>query len=304
MLVLLAVVSDGLVPSPLSLNVGLVLRVAGVQLDKIVALVVGSNVKDGLVVVTTDDEGTLNDGVVVLTKDGGAAEEVLARSLQTVVEATDQVVRHESQGELIVVLVLELPDGVLVEGNVLPEPLQGISLIVVGVVTLPLVKSESGLGQSLKRVLGPGSLSGLLLSGLGGSLGSSLLLGLLGLLGGNVGELGSVEELELGRDSGVDGLVVNSLVPPRDVRVLLTPLLVEEELEATGNDGGGKQISKGDALADQVRVVLQMLLNGGNGLRGQLGGIINVLLVVGVTADQGTVPLAKGGQNLSLSLPS
>lgn len=240
MLVLLAVVCDRLVPSPLSLNVGLVLRVAGVQLDKIVALVVRSDVKDGLEVVTTDDEGTLNDGIVVLAKDGGTTKEVLARSLQTVIEATNQVIRHESQGELIVVLVLELPDGVLVEGDVLPEPLQGVSLVVVGVVALPLVKSESGFGQRLKRVLGPGSLSGLLLSGLGGGLGGSLLLGLLGLLGRDVGELGSVEELELGRDGGVDGLVVNSLVPPRDVRVLLTPLFVEEELEATGNDGGGK----------------------------------------------------------------
>lgn len=49
--------------------------------------------------------------------------------------------------------------------------------------------------------------------------------------------------------------------------------------------------------------MLQVLLNGGNGLRGQLGGIIDVLLVVGVTADQGTVPLAQGGQNLGLLLP-
>lgn len=92
MLVLLAVVSNGLVPSPLSLNVGLVLRAAGVQLDELVALVVGSNVEDGLVVITTDDKSTLNDGVVVLAEDRGAAEEVLARSLQTVVEAADQIV--------------------------------------------------------------------------------------------------------------------------------------------------------------------------------------------------------------------
>lgn len=92
MLVLLAVVGDGLVPSPLSLDVGLVFGVAGVQLDEVVALVVGSNVEDGLVVITTDDEGALNDGVVVLAIDGAAAEEVLARSLQTIVKAADQVV--------------------------------------------------------------------------------------------------------------------------------------------------------------------------------------------------------------------
>lgn len=300
MLVLLAVVGNGFVPSPLGLDVGLVLGVAGVQLDEVVALVVGSNVEDGLEVVTTDDEGTLNDRVVVLAEDGGAAEEVLARTLQTIVETTNQVVGHESQGELIVVLVLELPDGVLIEGNVLPEPLQRLSLIVVGIVALPLVKSESGLGQRLKRVLGPGGLSGLLLSGLWGSLGSGLLLGLLGLLGGNVGELGGVEELKLGGDGGVDGLVVDSRVPTGDVGVLLAPLLVEEELEATGHDGGGEQVGKGDALANQVGVVLQVLLNGSNGLSGQLGSVVDVLLVVGVTADQGAVPLAESRQNLGL----
>lgn len=300
MLVLLAVVGNGFVPSPLGLDVGLVLGVAGVQLDEVVALVVGSNVEDGLEVVTTDDEGTLNDRVVVLAKDGGAAEEVLARTLQTIVETTNQVVGHESQGELIVVLVLELPDGILIEGNVLPEPLQRLSLIVVGIVALPLVKSESGLGQRLKRVLGPGGLSGLLLSGLWGSLGSGLLLGLLGLLGGNVGELGGVEELKLGGDGGVDGLVVDSRVPTGDVGVLLAPLLVEEELEATGHDGGGEQVGKGDALANQVGVVLQVLLNGSNGLSGQLGSVVDVLLVVGVTADQGAVPLAESRQNLGL----
>lgn len=306
MLVLLAVVDDGLVPGPLSLNVGLVFGVAGVQLDELVALVVGSYVEDGFEIITTDDEGTLNDGVTVLAKDGGAAEEVLARTLQTVVEAADQVVGHESQGELVIVPVLELPNGVLIEGNVLPEPLERLGLIVVRVVALPLVKSESSLGQSLKRVLGPGGLSGLLSgSGLGGSLllGSRLLLRLLGLLGGNIGELRGVEELELGCDSRVDGLVVDSLVPSRDIGVLLAPLLVEEELEATGNDGDSKQISEGDSLADQISVVLQVLLNGGNGLRGQFGGIVDVLLVVGVAADQGTVPLAQRGENLGLRSP-
>lgn len=172
----------------------------------------------------------------------------------------------------------------------------------VGVVALPLIKSKGSLGQSLKRVLRLGGLSRLLLSGLEGSflLGSGLLLGLLGLLRGHVGELGGVEELELGRNGGVDGLVVDGLVPPRNVGVLLAPLLVEEELETTGDNGGGEQVSEGDALANEVGVVLQVLLNGSNGLRGQLGSIVDVFLVIGVTADQGTVPFAESGQNLGL----
>lgn len=210
MLVLLAVLDDGLVPGPLSLNVGTVLRVGGVELDELVALVVRSDIEDRLELVATDDEGSLNDGVVVLTVHGGTAEHVLARSLHTGVEATNQVVGHEGEGELIVVLVLALPDGVLGERNVLPEPLHGVSLVVVGVVALPLIKSKAGTGQGLERVLGLGSLSrGLLLSSLGSGL-LGLFLGLLGLLGGNVGELRGVEELKLGGDGGVDGLVVNS----------------------------------------------------------------------------------------------
>lgn len=60
-LVLLAVVDNGLVPSPLGLDKSLVFGVAGVQLGEVVALVVGSHVEDRFVVITTDDEGTLND---------------------------------------------------------------------------------------------------------------------------------------------------------------------------------------------------------------------------------------------------
>lgn len=210
MLVLLAVLDDRLVPGPLSLDVGTVLRVGGVELGELVALIVRSDIEDRLELVTADDEGSLNDGVVALTVHGGTAEHVLARALHTGVEATNQVVGHEGEGELVVVLVPALPDGVLGEGNVLPEPLQGVSLVVVGVVTLPLIKSKAGTGQGLERVLGLGNLSrGLLLSSLGSGL-LGLLLGLLGLLGGNVGELRGGEELKLGGDGGVDGLVVNS----------------------------------------------------------------------------------------------
>lgn len=300
MLVLLAVVDNGLVPGPLGLEVGLVLGVGGVELLELVALVVGSDVKDGQVLLATDDEGTLDDGVVVLSVDGSAAEQVLPGCLQTGVEATNQVVGHEGEGELVVVLVLDLPDGVLVELDVVPEPLHGLGLIVVGVVSLPLIESESGAGQGLERVLGLGS-RGILLSSLGRLLlGCGLLLGLLRLLGGGVGELGGVEELELGRNGGVDGLVVDGLVPPGDVGVLLAPLLVEEELETAGNDADGEEVSQRDTLTDKVGVVLEVLLDSSNGLSSGLGGVIDGLLVVGVTADQGAVPLAQGGEDLGL----
>lgn len=301
MLVLLAVVEDRLVPSPLSLNVGTVLRVGGVELGELVALVVRSDVKDGLELVATDDESTLDDGVVVLTVHGGTAEHVLAGTLHTGVETTNQVVGHKGEGELIVVLVPALPDGVLGERNVLPEPLHGVGLVVVGVVTLPLIKSKGGLGKGLKRVLRLGCLSrSLLLSSLGSGL-LGLLLGLLGLLGGNVGELRGVEKLKLGGDGGVDGLVVDSGVPPGDVGVRRAPLGVKEELEATSNDASGEEVGQSDTLANEVGVVLEVLLNGGKGLSGSLGGVVDGLLVVRVTADQRAVPLAHVGEDLGLS---
>jgi SAM-dependent methyltransferase len=49
------------------------------------------DVESGEVVLTTDDEGTLDDGVVVLAVDGAAAEDVLAGGLETVEETTCDV---------------------------------------------------------------------------------------------------------------------------------------------------------------------------------------------------------------------
>ena len=51
-----------------------------------------------------------------------------------------------------------------------------------------------------------------------------------------------INELKFTSNSGVDRLVAHSLVPSSDVGVLLTPLLVEEELEAAGDDAGREQI--------------------------------------------------------------
>lgn len=283
--VLLAVDGDGLVPRPLGLNVGTVLRLGGVKLGELVALIVGSDVEDREVLLASDDESTLNDGVVVGAVDGGAAEEVLARALQTVVEAADEVVRHESQGKLIVVLVANLPQGVLLEVDVLPEPLKGIGGLAVGVLTLPLIERKRSLGQRLKGVLG---LRGSLLLGLSSLGGSSGLRGSsrLGDLGGNVGQGRGVQEGELLGNSSVDGLVDDGLVPTSDSGVLLAPLLVEEVLEATVEQASAEEISEGDALADEVGVVGEVLLSGIDGSTSLLGGVIDSLLVVGLGAVQ------------------
>ena len=74
-------------------------------------------------------------------------------------------------------------------------------------------------------------------------LGSLLLLGFLLLVGfwGLVLD-GLVNELEFVDDGGVDRLIVDGLVPACYARVLLAPLLIEEELEATGDDAGCEEV--------------------------------------------------------------
>jgi hypothetical protein len=64
--VLLAVDDDGLVPRPLVVDKLLVLSLGGVELGELVALVVGSDIESGESLLTTDEEGTLDDGLVGL----------------------------------------------------------------------------------------------------------------------------------------------------------------------------------------------------------------------------------------------
>lgn len=304
MLVLLAVDNDTGLPRPHVLEVLLVLGLGGVELGELVALIVGSDIEGGEILLASDDESTLDDGVVVLSVDGSTTEDVLAGAFKTGEEAANQVVGHEGEGELIVVLVVDTPDGVLLEVEVVPEILEGIGGLAVGVLSLVLIKGERSTGEELKRVLGLGSLSRLiggLSGGLSGGLRSGLgrlLLGLLGLLGGSVGQSGSVQEADLLSDSGEDGLAGDGLEPTGDVGVLLSPVLAVEVLEATGDDTGGEEISEGDALADEVGVAQEVLLNNLDSLSGGLGGVIDVLLVVGGVSEEGAVPRGQGAEDL------
>jgi hypothetical protein len=174
----------------------------------------------------------------------------------------------------------------------------------VGVLALPLVKRERGLAEGLERVLSLGGSRGLVRSRSSGS-GSSgsglllgLLLGLLGLLGGSVGKSGGLEELDLLSNLREDGLGADSLEPSGDGGVLLAPLLVKEVLEAASGDANSEEISKGDALANEEGVADEMLLNNGESLQGSLGSIVDVLLVVGSVALEGTEPSDEAGKDL------
>lgn len=285
---------DGGIPAPDVLDVLAVSLGVGVELGELVALPVGGDVEGSGSVLAADEESTLDSAGVVGTVDTLATEEVLAGSLKTGVETTNQVVGHEGKLELIVVLVSDLPEGVLLGLVVLPEPGESdLAGVVVGVLALPLVNDEGRLAKSLKGVLGLGGLSGGLLLGSGGSS-----LGLLLLLGGSVldallGELGLVDSLE-----GV--LVDDGGVPASDGGVLAAVLLVKDSGESTGQESGSKDISQGDALADKVGVLGEVLLQDGESSDGSLGGLVNSLLVVAVKTHQRAVPGTKAGQDLAV----
>lgn len=292
----LAVDGDGDVPGPHILDVLAVSLGGVVKLLEVVGLPVGSDVEGGNSLLAADKEDTLDDAGVVGAVDSLGTEEVLAGSLKTGVEATDQVVGHEGELELLVVLVVNLPEGVLLGLVVLPEPGEGNGTgVLVGVLALPLIEDEGGLAKGLERVLGLGGGSGLLSGGGGGSSG----LGLLLLLGGSV--LDDLLSENGGGDNGLEGsLGDDGVVPAGDGGVRRAPLLVQNGGEGTGQKGGSEEISQSDALADQVGVGGEVLLEDGNGLQGSLGGVIDGLLVVGVEAEEGAVPRADLGEELAV----
>jgi hypothetical protein len=213
---------------------------------------------------------------------------------------TDQVIGHEGELELVVVLVVNSIERVLLGLVVLPEPGQSNGAgVLVGVLTLPLIKDELGLAKSLKRVLGLLLRLGLGLSSRSSRLGSRSSLGLLLLLGRSV--LDSLLSEDRAGDDGLErSLVDDSVVPSGDSNILRAPSLVQNGSESAGEERGTKVIGEGDALTNQVGVGGEVLLKDGEGLVGSLGGIFNVLLVVGVKTHQRAVPATELWEDLSV----
>jgi hypothetical protein len=85
--VFLAVNLNWFVPCPHIIHKGLVLLALGIKLGEAVGLVVRGDLESGESFLSTDKEGTLDDGVVGDAEDGAGTEEVLAASLETVEEA-------------------------------------------------------------------------------------------------------------------------------------------------------------------------------------------------------------------------
>lgn len=307
-LVGLAVGLDGLIPAPLVLEEFLVLGLGGVELGELIGLPIWSDIESGHSLVATDEESTTDDGVVVLAVDGGGTEDVLAGSLKTGEEATDEVGAHESESQLIVVLVVDTPQGVLLGLVVLPEPGKGNGAgVLVGVLALPVIKDERRLAKRLKRVLGlGGSRSFLLLDGRSNRGGSGSgdssrrrLLGLFLLLGGSV--LDSLLDLLSLRDDGSENrLAADQVEPAGEVREFLTERLVEDILEATNGQGGDEEIGESDALGDEEGVEEEVRVDDTNGLAGASSSLINVLLVVGHATDQREEPLSNLGEDLGV----
>ena len=259
-----------------------------------------------LSIVTTDDESTLDDRVILDTVDRSTAHDVLPAALKTGEETTNQVGRHESLSELVVVLVVDGPDGVLLKVHVLPEPRQSdLPSFLVLVLALPVVNGEGGLAERLDGMLGLGLLFDLVLlvviSGLGLGLGSLLLgLLLLGLLLGRCVLDSLLNELGLTSDSLVDGLVGDGLIPTSDVGVLLAPGSVKDVLKATDEQRGYHDVGKSDTLADEVSVDEEVVFEDLDGLVGGLCAVLDVLLVVWITSNQRAEPASQATENLGV----
>lgn len=135
---------------------------------------------------------------------------------------------------------------------------------------------------------------------LGFWLGLGLLLLRCGLFLGWHVLKGFVDELQLASNSSVAGLIPNGLVPAGDVGVLGAPLLVEEVLEAAGDDASGEDVGESQTLGDEICVSEQVFLKGVHRLKSSLLRLFDVLLVVWVAAENGSEPATKRREDLAV----
>ena len=77
---------DWLIPAPLVLQELLVFWLGRVKLGELIALKVRGDIKGWESLIPTDEESTLDDGVIAGTINGGTSEDVLAGGLETIEE--------------------------------------------------------------------------------------------------------------------------------------------------------------------------------------------------------------------------
>lgn len=103
-------------------------------------------------------------------------------------------------------------------------------------------------------------------------------------------------------DGFPDGLIGEGLIPTSHVGVFVAPGLVEDKLETARDQRCSVEVCKGDALTDKESVNQEVLLEDADNLVCGLLGIFNVLLVVGVAADEGTEPVTEIGKDFGVGV--
>lgn len=207
---------------------------------------------------------------------------------------TNQVVRHECHLQLVVVLVVNLPQGIILRVVVFPEPWHGNGAgVLVGVLALPVIKDHCWLGESLKRVLGLGSWLLLLLSRGSGSgssnFGGRSWLGSLFLFWWDILQW-LLDERRLRNNSLENGLVDNGFIPSSSGRVRKAPLLAEDILESAVAETGSEEISQSYTLTNKESVTGKVLLKDIECFQSTGRGFLNSLLVVGFLAKDWAEP--------------
>merc|ERR1719282_2147432 len=101
---------------------------------------------------TLEHPNTRDGAVVVLAKQTNGSKGVLVKFVQPLEHASDEVTGHEDHGELVIVLVISPPDGVVLMVKVLPEPGHGLGFIIVGIESLPFFKIKGSFGHLLKWI--------------------------------------------------------------------------------------------------------------------------------------------------------
>lgn len=80
--------------------------------------------------------------VVVLAEQTGARERLLPHLVESLEHARDEVAAHEHLGQLLGVLVLRVPDGIVLRIELLPEVGDGLGFVFVRVTTFEVVHVE------------------------------------------------------------------------------------------------------------------------------------------------------------------
>lgn len=226
---------------------------------------------------------------------------------------SDQVARHEDHGELIVVLVIAPPDGVILLVKLVEEVGDGFLLVIVGIEPLEVVHVEVALGESCEGILlllfageleGVGGCSdggGLLFGGL---LLGLLLLDLLVVVAASF-ELGLddlLTQLDASNHGLEVGLVDQSLEPAGHVGEGFSVVGLEDVLVRQDEGAGHADVGQADPLADKEGGVEQVVVQEVEGLLQVFLGLVAGVLVGGHHSHDLEHPSAGGGQEFGVGV--